>query len=51
VVAVGRGVTDSDGDTIAAVSVSMPSVRHSPRRMKEVVAALTAAAHAISAGL
>ncbi|MEH1124250.1 IclR family transcriptional regulator [Micromonospora sp. CPCC 206061] len=51
VVAVGRGVTNASGDTVAAVSVSMPSVRHSPRRMKEVVAALTAAANSISAGL
>jgi DNA-binding IclR family transcriptional regulator len=51
VVAVGRGVTNASGDTIAAVSVSMPSVRHSPSRMKEVVAALTTAATSISAAL
>ncbi|MFI1732853.1 hypothetical protein ACH40E_27310 [Streptomyces acidicola] len=30
---------------------SMPSVRHSPRRLKEVVAALTTASTAISAAL
>ncbi|MGW0839444.1 IclR family transcriptional regulator [Streptomyces sp. NPDC002787] len=48
VVAVGRGVTDADGRTVAAVSVSMPSVRHSPGRLKEVVTALTTAAEAIS---
>lgn len=51
VVAVGRGVTDAGGATVAAVSVAMPSVRHSPRRLTEVVAALTAAAEAISATL
>jgi DNA-binding IclR family transcriptional regulator len=51
VVAVGRAVTDSSGDTVAAVSVSMPRVRHSPRRLEEVVAALTTAAKAISAAL
>jgi DNA-binding IclR family transcriptional regulator len=51
VVAIGHGVTNRQGDTVAAVSVSMPSVRHSPRRVKEVVAALTTAAQAISAAL
>ncbi|MFD5315264.1 IclR family transcriptional regulator [Streptomyces sp. NPDC127098] len=51
VVAVGRGVTGPDGDPVAAVAVSMPSVRHSPRRLKEVVAALTTASRAISAAL
>ncbi|WP_228023176.1 IclR family transcriptional regulator [Streptomyces acidicola] len=51
VVAVGRGVRGPRGDTVAAVAVSMPSVRHSPRRLKEVVAALTTASTAISAAL
>ncbi|MCW6010771.1 IclR family transcriptional regulator [Micromonospora sp. CPCC 205371] len=51
VVAVGRAVTNASGETVAAVSVSMPSVRHSPARLKEVVAALTAASHSISAAL
>lgn len=51
VVAVGRAVPTASGETVAAVSVSMPSVRHSPERMTEVIAALTAAARAISAGL
>ena len=51
VVAVGRAVTNPSGETIAAVSVSMPSVRHSPQRLKEVIAALTSAAAAISAAL
>ena len=51
VVAVGRGVTDSTGDTVAAVSVSMPSVRHTARRLKDVIAALTTTTEAISAAL
>lgn len=51
VVAVGRGVTDSKGCTVAAVSVSMPAVRHTPRRLKEIIAALTSTAEAISAAL
>ncbi|GAB2882879.1 IclR family transcriptional regulator [Streptomyces mayteni] len=51
VVAVGRGVTAPDGDTIAAVAVSMPSVRYSPHRLNEIVAALTTASHAISTAL
>lgn len=51
VVAVGRAVTNASGETVAAVSVSMPSVRHSPARMQDVVAALTAAAQAISTTL
>ncbi|MFJ8026796.1 IclR family transcriptional regulator [Streptomyces sp. NPDC096311] len=51
VVAVGRGVTDSGGDTVAAVSVSMPSVRYAPERVKGIVAALGLAAERISAAL
>lgn len=51
VVAVGRGVTDADGRTVAAVSVSMPSVRYAPDRLREIVTALTTATEAISAGL
>ncbi|WP_155058874.1 IclR family transcriptional regulator [Streptomyces blattellae] len=51
VVAIGRGVTDADGRTVAAVSVPMPRVRYAPERLTEAVAALTAAAEAISAGL
>lgn len=50
-VALGRGVTDRTGATIAAVSVSMPSVRYSADRVKEIVSALTAAAEGISAGM
>lgn len=48
-VAIGRGVTDPGGATIAAVSVSMPSVRYSPDRVKEIVSALAVAADRISA--
>ncbi|MEV0639871.1 IclR family transcriptional regulator [Streptomyces sp. NPDC050619] len=51
VVAVGRGVRDAGGDTVAALSVSMPSVRYAPERVKEIVEALTLAAEKISAGL
>ncbi|MET9084861.1 IclR family transcriptional regulator [Streptomyces sp. NPDC004237] len=51
VVAVGRGVTGADGRVVAAVSVSMPSVRYEPHRLREIVAALTTAAEAISSGL
>jgi DNA-binding IclR family transcriptional regulator len=50
-VALGRGVTDARGDTIAAVSVSMPSVRYEPERVRGIVANLTAAAEQISAAL
>ncbi|MPY56921.1 IclR family transcriptional regulator [Streptomyces spongiae] len=51
VVAIGRGVTDMKGTTIAAVSVSLPSVRYSAGRVKRLVAALTAAAESVSAAL
>ncbi|MHB9849037.1 IclR family transcriptional regulator [Streptomyces krungchingensis] len=50
-VAIGRGVTDASGATIAAVSVSMPSVRYSTDRVKEIVPALALAADRISAGM
>ncbi|WP_020639423.1 IclR family transcriptional regulator [Amycolatopsis balhimycina] len=51
VVAVGRGVTGPEGDTVAAVSVAMPSVRYTPHRMTEIVRSLTIATEAISARL
>lgn len=51
VVAIGRGVFNDSGDTVAALSVSMPSVRYAPERVKEIVAALTLTAERISAGL
>jgi DNA-binding IclR family transcriptional regulator len=47
-VAVGRGVRDRAGDTIAAVSVSMPSVRYGPERVPGIVAAVTACAESIT---
>ncbi|WP_367325059.1 IclR family transcriptional regulator [Streptomyces sp. HUAS ZL42] len=49
VVAIGRGVTDASGATIAAVSVSMPSVRYSAGEVKAIVSALATAADRISA--
>ncbi|MFJ8025708.1 IclR family transcriptional regulator [Streptomyces sp. NPDC096311] len=51
VVAIGRGVTDAIGATIAAVSVSMPSVRYSAGRVQEIVSALAVTAERISAEL
>ncbi|WP_306511438.1 MULTISPECIES: IclR family transcriptional regulator [Streptomyces] len=51
VVAIGRGVTDAHGETVAAVSVAMPSVRYSPDRVQGIVAALTRAAEAISTAI
>jgi DNA-binding IclR family transcriptional regulator len=50
-VAVGRRVTDARGDTVAAVSVSMPSVRYEPERVQGIVAALATAAERIHAAL
>jgi DNA-binding IclR family transcriptional regulator len=49
--ALGHGIQDSTGSTVAAVSVSMPSVRYSPARVRRITPALTKAAHAISAAL
>ena len=46
-----RAVLDADGDPIAAVSVSMPTVRYRKERVPEVVAALGAAADAVARGL
>ncbi|MFI7111424.1 IclR family transcriptional regulator [Nonomuraea sp. NPDC050227] len=51
VVAVGCPVKGRDGATGAALSISMPSVRYSPKEIKPLVAALTAAADAISRAL
>ena len=50
-VAVGRRVTDARGDTVAAVSVSMPSVRYEPEGVQGIVAALATAAERIHAAL
>lgn len=49
--AMGHAITDATGSTVAAVSVSMPSVRYSPARVRRITPALTATAHAISAAL
>ena len=46
--AVGVPVRDSAGDTVAAVSLSMPTVRYEPERVGGIVAALKAASTAIS---
>ncbi|MEU5398073.1 IclR family transcriptional regulator [Streptomyces sp. NPDC005963] len=51
VVALGTGVRDGAGVTVAALSVSLPSVRYSPRGVQRIIAALTTAADAITAGL
>ncbi|MEU3711193.1 IclR family transcriptional regulator [Streptomyces catenulae] len=48
VVAVGCAVKDRAGATIAALSVAMPSVRYTPRMLKPLTAALTAAAERIT---
>ncbi|MFE2041992.1 IclR family transcriptional regulator [Streptomyces sp. NPDC059477] len=50
-VAVGRGVSDPAGATVAAVSVSLPSVRYSAARVREIMPALAATAERISAGM
>jgi DNA-binding IclR family transcriptional regulator len=49
--AMGHAITDATGATVAAVSVSMPSVRYSTARVRRITPALTTAAHAISAAL
>ncbi|MEU3656189.1 IclR family transcriptional regulator [Streptomyces sp. NPDC032161] len=51
VVAVGCAVKDRAGATTAALSVSMPGVRYSPRMLKPLTAALTSAADAITQAL
>ena len=43
-IAMGHGITDATGTTVAAVSVSMPSVRYSTARIRRITPALTAAA-------
>ncbi|MEV5986522.1 IclR family transcriptional regulator [Streptomyces sp. NPDC052051] len=51
VVAVGCAVKDRTGATTAALSVSMPSVRYTPRMLKPLTAALTNTADEITAAL
>ncbi|WP_410791802.1 IclR family transcriptional regulator [Kribbella sp. C-35] len=50
-IAMGHGITDTTGTTVAAVSVSMPSVRYSTARVRRITPALTTAANAISTAL
>ncbi|MFI7062334.1 IclR family transcriptional regulator [Kribbella sp. NPDC050124] len=50
-IAFGHAITNSQGDTVAAVSVSMPSARYSPARVEQIAPALSAAALNISAAL
>ena len=49
--AVGRAVLDADGDAVAAVSVTMPTVRYRKDRVPEIVSALAVASEAVTAGL
>jgi DNA-binding IclR family transcriptional regulator len=49
--AIGHAIKDATGTTVAAVSVSMPSVRYSPKRVRRITPALANAAHTISAAL
>lgn len=49
--ALGHAITNSQGATVAAVSISMPSARYSPTRVKHLTPALTTTAHEISAAL
>nr|WP_066942018.1 IclR family transcriptional regulator C-terminal domain-containing protein [Microtetraspora fusca] len=51
VVAVGCPVKDRTGATVAALAISMPSVRYSPKQVKPLIAAITAAADAITRAL
>lgn len=51
VVAVGRPVRDADGDAVAGLSLSMPSVRYDRRRLPSWVAAIGSAAGAIERDL
>ena len=50
-IALGRAITNAQGETVAAVSVSMPRARYSPARVERITPALTAAAQEISAAL
>jgi DNA-binding IclR family transcriptional regulator len=50
-VAVGVVVRGADGAALAGISVAMPSVRYSPDRLQPLVAALSAAARSLEAGL
>lgn len=51
VVAVGRPVRNADGEAVAGLSISMPSVRYDPHQLRSWVAAIGFAAKAIEADL
>lgn len=51
VVAIGCPVRKADGSAVAGLSVSMPSVRYDPHRLRSLVAALGLAARAVEADL
>ncbi|MEV7009230.1 IclR family transcriptional regulator [Streptosporangium sp. NPDC051022] len=51
VVAMGCAVKDRTGAPVAALSISMPSARYSPKLLKPLAAAITAAADAITRAL
>nr|WP_239081708.1 IclR family transcriptional regulator [Streptomyces sp. SID9727] len=50
-VAVGVPVRGPDGTALAGLSVSLPSVRYDPQRLRSLVATLDAAAHAVERDL
>ncbi|MGW2770812.1 IclR family transcriptional regulator, partial [Streptomyces sp. NPDC001275] len=50
-IAVGVPVRDRDGTALAGLSVSMPSVRYDPHRLRSLVATLDAAARALETDL
>lgn len=51
VVAIGRPVRRPDGSAVAGISISMPSVRYDPHRLRSYVATLGLAAGAVEAAL
>ena len=51
VVALGRAVRNADGDAVAGLSISMPSVRYSADRIPRWIDALTVAAYAMGTDL
>jgi DNA-binding IclR family transcriptional regulator len=50
-IALGRAITNAEGATVAAVSVSMPRARYSPARVERITPALIATAQDISKAL
>ena len=51
VVAIGRPVRRPDGSALAGISISMPSVRYDPHRLRSYVATLGLAVTAVEAEL